>query len=247
MQLKGKISIVTGAASGIGRAIAVRFAKEGTMVVLADIDEAEAENTVSQLGSNGFFIKTDIRNEKEVQNLVEETIKKFGKLDVIVNDVGIYSPLEADIPSLLTKDFQNVMDTNFGSIFLLTKYGIPHLLRTKGSIINIASSLGLIPEAESSIYCASKAAIIMFTRTTALNYAKDGVRINCICPGPIDTPLLRKAFPDRKELDGYLAENPMRRAGIPSEVANVALFLASQEASYVTGSIYTVDGGETLK
>ena len=138
------------------------------------------------------------------------------------------------------------METNFKSIFLLTKFAIPHLLKSQGNIINIASSLGLIPEAESPIYCSSKAAIIMFTKATALNYSKSGVRINCICPGPIDTPLLRRAFPDEKELAEYLKRNPMGRAGTSDEVANVALFLASQESSYVTGGIYTVDGGESL-
>lgn len=246
MQLKNKVSIITGSSSGIGQAIAIHFAKEGAKVVVADIDEGGAKNTLSQISDSGFFVKTDVRSEQEIKNLVDRTLEKFGKIDIVVNSVGIYSPLEADVASLPTKDFSNVMETNFASIFLLTKFAIPHLLKSKGNIINIASSLGLIPEAESPIYCSSKAAIIMFTKTTALNYAKSGVRINCICPGPIDTPLLHRAFPDEKELAEYLKRNPMGRAGTSDEVANVALFLASEESSYVTGGIYTVDGGESL-
>jgi len=246
MKLENKVAIITGSSSGIGQAIAVRFAKEGAQVVVADIDEGGAKNTLSQIAASGFFVRTDVRNEQEIKNLVDKTLEKFGKLDLIVNSVGIYSPLEADIASLSAKDFSNVMETNFASIFLLTKFAIPNLLKSRGGIINIASSLGLIPEAESPIYCSSKAAIIMFTKTTALNYAKNGIRINCICPGPIDTPLLHRAFAEEKELAEYLKRNPMGRAGTSDEVANVALFLASQESSYVTGSVYTVDGGESL-
>lgn len=246
MKLENKVAIITGSSSGIGQAIALRFAKEGAMVIVADIDESGAENTLSQISDAGIFVKTDVSNEQKVKSLVDKTSEKFGKLDIVVNSVGIYSPLEADIAFLPTKDFSNVMETNFKSIFLLTKFAIPHLLKSQGNIINIASSLGLIPEAESPIYCSSKAAIIMFTKTTALNYAKSGMRINCICPGPIDTPLLHRAFPDEKELAEYLKRNPMGRAGTSDEVANVALFLASQESSYVTGGIYTVDGGESL-
>lgn len=246
MRLKDKVSIITGSSSGIGQAIAVRFAKEDARVVIADIDEDGAKNTLSQVPNAGTFIKTDVREEQDVRNLVDRTLEKFGQIDVAVSSVGIYSPLEADIATFSLKNFSNVMGTNFTSIFLLTKFAIPHLLKTKGSIINIASSLGLVPGAESPIYCSWKAAIIMFTKTTALNYAKSGVRINCICPGPIDTPLLHKAFPDKEELKEYLERNPMGRAGSTDEVANVALFLASKESSYVTGGIYTVDGGESL-
>ena len=246
MNLKEKICIITGASSGIGQCISIRFAKKGAKVVIADIDNDGAKKTLSQISNSAIFIKTDVRKEQEIKNLVDETLAKFGKIDVVVNSVGIYSPLEANIVSLPIQNFSNIMKTNFTSIFLLTKFTIPHLLKTKGNIINIASSLGLVPEAESPIYCSSKAAIIMFTKTTALNYSKSGVRINCVCPGPINTPLLRKAFPDEKKLKEYLRRNPMGRAGTPDEVANLALFLASSESSYITGGIYTVDGGESL-
>lgn len=246
MRLENKVAIITGASSGIGQAIALRFVKEGAKVVIADIDEQGAARTLSHLGDAGRFVKTDVRREQEVKHLVENTLAGFGAIDIVVNAVGTYSPLEADVASLPTEEFLNVMDTNFTSIFLLTKFAVPHLLKTRGSMIHIASSLGLVPEAESPIYCSSKAAIIMFTKATALNYAKSGVRINCICPGPIDTPLLRRAFTDAGGLAEYLARNPMGRCGTAEEVANVACFLGSQESSYVTGSAYTVDGGESV-
>lgn len=247
MNLKDKVSIITGASSGIGQSIAIRFAKEGAKVVIADIDEKGAEDTFSQISNKGIFIKTDVRKEQDARNLVDKTIIKFGKIDIVVNSAGIYSPLQANIATLPIKDFSNVMDTNFTSVFLLTKFTIPHLLKTKGVIINIASSLGLVPEPESTIYCSSKAAVIMFTKATALSYSKHGVRINCICPGPIDTPMLRKAFP-KSELKEYLTKQTLfGRAGTPDEVANLVLFLASSESSYITGGIYTVDGGESLK
>lgn len=246
MKLKNKVSIITGASSGIGQAIAIRFAKEGAKVVVADIDEEGAKKTLAQVSNTSIFVKADVRNEDEVKNLMNRTLEEFGEIDIIVNSVGIYLSLEADIASLSVKDFSNVMDTNFTSIFLITKFAIPHLLKSKGNIINIASSLGLAPEAKSPIYCSSKAAIIMFTKTTALNYAKNGVRINCVCPGPIDTPLLHKAFSNKKELQKYLKRNPMGRAGTSEEVANLTATIASPESSYITGGIYTVDGGESL-
>ncbi len=246
MKLKDKITIVTGAASGIGRAIAVRFAREGAVVVIADVDEGGAQGTLSQMSGEGVFIKTDVRSEADVKRLVEQAVEKYGSLDVVVNAVGIY-PKEGEAAGIDEETYTNLIDTNFKSVFLVSKHTLPHLTQTKGNIINISSSLGIVPEPNSPLYCASKAAINMFTQSTAFKYAPRGVRVNAVCPGPIDTPLLQKAFPTKEEMAEYLAEVPMCRAGTPEEAANVVLFLASSEASYVTGGLYTVDGGEILR
>lgn len=244
---KNKTVVITGGSSGIGKAIAVKFIESGAEVIIASHNEAQGDKACKDMPGNCTFVKTDVRKESDVKNFFEEIAKKYGKLDILVNSAGIYSPNQADITSLSFEEFNDTMETNFNGVFLTTKFGLPHLLKTKGKIINIASSLGLVPEKESTIYCASKAAVIMFTKTTALQYASQGVRINSVCPGPIDTPMLNNAFPDKKELDEYLKANPMMRAGTPEEVANLVLFLVSEDNSYITGGAYTIDGGESLK
>lgn len=246
MNFKNKVIVITGGSSGIGKAIAVKFVENGARVVIASQNEAQG-NKVCEDISNCIFIKTDVRKEGDMKNLFEEVIKKYNQLDILVNSAGIYSPNQADIPNLSFEEFNDTMQTNFNGVFLATKFGLPHLLKTKGNVVNIASSLGLVPEKESSIYCSSKAAVIMFTKTIALQYASQGVRVNAVCPGPIDTPMLNNAFPDKDELKEYLEENPMKRAGTPDEVANLVLFLASQENSYITGGTYTIDGGDWIK
>ena len=187
-----------------------------------------------------------MRDENSVKDLIQNTADRFGRIDVVVNSAGIYSQNQHDIPNLSIEEFDDSMNTNFRGIFLTTKYALPYLLKSRGNIINISSALGLVPEKESSIYCASKAAVNMFTKAVALNYADKGVRINAVCPGPIDTPMLNANIP-QDEMADYLNANPMKRAGTTDEVANLALFLASDKASYITGSTYTVDGGESLK
>ena len=246
LQLKGLAAVVTGAASGIGRAIAQRFAQEGARVVVADIDESGGRQTAAQLADRAVFVKTDVRQEDDIHRLVDAATQRWGKLDAVIHSAGIFSPKEMDLTTLPVEEFTRVMQTNFASAFLLTKYGVPHLLRSRGTLIHIASCFGLDPSAELPIYSASKAAIIALTKSTALRVAKHGVRVNCICPGPIDTPMLRSAFPDEGSFRAYLAEHPMGRAGTPEEVANVAVFLASSQSTYVTGSVYVVDGGALL-
>jgi NAD(P)-dependent dehydrogenase (short-subunit alcohol dehydrogenase family) len=246
MLLKNKVAIVTGASSGIGRAIAQRLSDEGAKVVVADIDENGAKDTLSKV-SSGIFVQTDVCSEAEVKKCVNQAIEKFGNIDVLVNCVGIYSSNEADITSISEEYFDTVMDTNFKSVVWMSKYCIPELMKTKGNIVNIASICGLASSPESTIYGSAKAAVIMFTKNTAVTYSGAGVRINCISPGAIDTPLLRNSFP-QKYLDQVLIpETFMKRVGTPEEVANVALFLASCQASYVTGVVLPVDGGESLK
>jgi len=247
MKLQNKVAIITGGTSGIGLAIANLFAEEGSMTVIAGNKAEDGDKIAKSLSSHCLFIQTDVREEQQVKNLFSATISKFGRLDILINSAGVYSFSQDDIAQMPTADFDEIMDINFKGTFLTTKYAIPELLKTKGNIINISSSLGIVPEKESAIYCASKAAIIMFSKAIALQFPEKGLRVNSICPGPIDTPMLRRAFPEKKEYDEYLKLNPMKRAGKPEEVAKLALYLASEDASYVTGGIYTIDGGESLR
>jgi len=238
MEFKNKVVVVTGGSSGIGKRIAERFSEEGAKVIASSRDEKSE--------GNFEFIKADVREEREVKGLIESVIKKYRKIDILINSAGIYSQNQYDIVNLSAEEFDDSMNTNFRGTFLTTKHVLPYLLKNEGNIVNISSALGLVPEKESSIYCSSKAAVNMFTKTLALNYADQGIRINAVCPGPIDTPMLNENIP-AGEMKDYLEANPMKRVGTTDEVANLVLFLASSKASYITGSLYTVDGGESLK
>ena len=247
MKLKNKVVIVTGGTSGIGFAIAKLFSEEGAKVVIAS-DKLENGNDIAKsISSDCLFIQTDVREEGQIKNLLSETIKKFGKLDILINSAGVYSFSQSDIAQMPTADFDWIMNVNFKGIFLTTKSAVPELLKTKGNIINISSALGIVPEKESAIYCASKSAVIMFSKAVALQFPEKGLRVNSICPGPIDTPMLHRAFPEKKEYDEFLKKNPMKRAGTPEGVAKLALFLASEDTGYITGGVYTIDGGQSLR
>jgi NAD(P)-dependent dehydrogenase (short-subunit alcohol dehydrogenase family) len=247
MKLKDKIAIITGGTSGIGFAIAKRFSDEGAQVVITSDSDTDGDDKAKLVSETCTFIRTDVRDNEQVKKLIASVIEKHGKLDIVVNSAGVYSFSQSDITQMPVEDFDTTMDINFKGIFLMTKHVLPELLKTSGNIINIASALGLVPEKESPIYCASKAAVIMFSKATALQFPEKGVRVNSICPGPIDTPMLHRAFPNQQEYDEYLEFNPMKRAGKPEEVASLAVFLASNEAGYITGGVYTIDGGESLK
>jgi len=230
MSFKGKTVVITGGSSGIGKAIVQRFLREKAKVVVFDLAAPKF---------NVKFFKVDVRKESEVMR----GFASIERLDVLVNNAGIYKPVL--IEKISKQQLDETIDTNLKGLVLVSKYALPLLKKSKGNIINISSGLGIVPEPESPVYCATKAAIIMLTKAMAQQYAKDGVRVNTILPGPIDTPLLRRAFASQKELDNYARLNPMRRIGKPEEVANVVRFLASDEASYVTGALYAVDGGES--
>ena len=230
---KNKTVIITGGFTGIGAAITRLFVKEGANVIVI------SKNRGKQIESSSVtFTETDVRDEGSVKKAVDDTLKKFGTIDIVVNNAGVNYQNQRDITVFSLEEYRNVIDTNMTGPFLTTKHTLPHLLKTKGSIINIASQLGLVPDANFPIYCASKAAVVMFTKAMAVRYAADGIRINCVCPGPIDTSFLKKNF--------LVSKLPMGRLGTPDEVANVVLFLASDKCSYVNGAAYTVDGGSSL-
>jgi len=252
MRLGGKVAIVTGAGSGIGRATANLFAKEGAKVVVADIESSLGKETVEEISKNGgtaVQAVADVSKADEVRAMIKTCITSFGKLDVLFNNAGIEGP-----GGLLWKmkedDWNRVIDVNLKSVFLGCKYAIPHMKKTKGSIINTASELGLVGSTSRPAYSASKGGIIALTRSLALQCAPYGIRVNCICPGATETPLLVRFVGEKqreRRLRKVTQEIPLRRLGKPMDIAYAALYLASEESSFVTGSILVVDGGSTAQ
>jgi len=230
MKLTNKIALITGGSKGIGRAIAQMFIKEGAKVIVFDIEKPDYEVE---------FYQVDTGEEEQI----EKAFGQIKQLDILVNNAGVY--FQASVEETSKEQLDKIVDINLKGTYLMSKYAIPLIRKTKGNIINISSGLGVVPEPESPAYCSTKAAIIMLTKCMAQEYASEGLRINAILPGPIDTPLLRNAFSSEKEIEEYAKLNPMKRIGRPEDVASVAVFLASDEASYVTGGLYSVDGGES--
>lgn len=243
-KLNDRVVIITGGSSGIGKATAVLFAQEGAKVIIASINPEEGKSALKQISGDSIFIKCDVSRSNDVKRLIDTTISKYGRLDILINNAGIY--FQKLIDRLDENEWDKVMDINLKGPFLCSKYALPFLKKSSGTIINTASTLGLVPEAETPAYCASKAGLIMLTKTMALAYSEYNLRINAVCPGPILTPLLIKAIP-KEELEDYTKRQTLfKRLGTPEEVAKVMLFLASDDASYVTGAVYTVDGGESI-
>ena len=235
------VALITGGDSGIGLAIARKFVTEGYCLAICGTDRKKGERalaTLSQPKSAAVYIVADVRKEKQIQKMIGRVIARFGRLDLLCNNAGIQklSALEA-VSSALWDD---VMSVNARGVFLCTKYALPHLKRTKGSIINVSSIGGLVGYAEGSAYCASKAAVIMMTKTFALELAGYDIRVNCICPGATRTPMI--AAEKLKDLSTRI---PLGRVGEPQDVAEMAFFLASDRARQITGGVHVVDGGIT--
>jgi NAD(P)-dependent dehydrogenase (short-subunit alcohol dehydrogenase family) len=249
MRIKGKVAIVTGGTSGIGLAIARLFAKEGAQVSIAARDESKGKETVEMIlkdGGEAIFIRTDVSREEDVKNLVNTTVKTYKRLNVLVNAAGIYETGTAIDTS--EELWDRVININMKGTFLTMKYAIPEMIRSGGgSIINISSVGGVCGAYNELAYGASKGGVVIMTKDTALDFATQNIRVNCICPGATDTPQTQralKASPDpEKEWKLWVESVPMKRLLKPEEVAYLALFLASDESSGITGAILPVDGG----
>ncbi len=252
MRLNGKVAIVTGAGSGIGEATAKLFAEEGAKVVVADIEPNLGRKVVEQISKKGgaaVQVVVDVSKADEVKGMIDKCINTFGKLDVLFNNAGIEGP-EGPLWEGEEEDWNRVIDVNLKSIFLGCKYAIPHMMRTGGSIINTASELGLVGTPSHPAYSASKGGVIALTRSLALQCAPYGIRVNCICPGATETPLLKRWIGEKQKNERtreVIKEIPLGRLGKPIEIAHAALYLASDESSFTTGSILVIDGGSTAQ
>jgi NAD(P)-dependent dehydrogenase (short-subunit alcohol dehydrogenase family) len=248
MKLQNRCVVVTGAGSGIGRACALQCAKEGANIVVADINEKGAAATVKQIqdaGGNAFAYKVDVANPASVVLLVEATIQQYGKINALINSAAIQ--VNKTIEDTSFEEWNTQMSINVGGIFLCSKHFLPHLKATKGNIVSLSSVNAYFAEPTCAAYCATKAAIIGLTKAMAIDHGHEGVRVNCICPGYIDTGLAEGYFQSQADPAQARADagklHALRRVGKAEEVAKVAVFLASDDASFVTGSAYVVDGG----
>ena len=253
MKLDGKVCIVTGGASGMGRAVALLFAAEGSRVVIADLDSAGAAETISQAGERRVrFVRTDVNDEQQVEDLVRSTVADLGSIDVLVNCAGVAAPLGVERCDLLTREgWQRTIDTNLTGTWLCIKHVAPVMMANGGgAIVNFGSIAGVRVFPGIAPYCAAKAGITALTHCAALEYVSYGIRVNTVCPGTIDTPMVDRLIANLQAQgmgDAHAAihagSSPMKRLGTPEEVAKAVLFLASEDASYVTGTELYVDGG----
>jgi NAD(P)-dependent dehydrogenase (short-subunit alcohol dehydrogenase family) len=246
--LKGKVAIITGAKQGMGKADAMLFAQNGAKVVVADISQEECQRVVDEIEKNGgeaLAVKCDVTSEKEIEELVNKTVEKFGRVDILVNNAGIcqFKPFL----DLTEEEWQRTLDINLKGYFLCAKACAKEMVKQKsGVIVNIASIvMGQMGKGMAGLahYSASKGGIAALTKTMAVELARHNIRVNTIAPGAIDTPMAASAKSDQKVLEQTLAMIPLGRMGKPEEIASTVLFLSSEASSYITGSIVVVDGG----
>ena len=247
-RLDGKVCVITGAGGGMGREAAVLFTSEGAKVCAADVDAAAADETVSLCAGEAFAVEVDVADEAAVAAMMRATADRYGGIDVLYNNAGISPDDDASVLDTTVEAWQRVQDVNTKGVFLCCKHGIPYLrTRGGGSVINVASFVAIVGAATSQIsYTASKGAVLAMSRELATQFAREGIRVNALCPGPVETPLLLNIFGDNPAaLERRRAHWPTGRLAKPREVVNGALFLASDESSYVTGATFLVDGGLT--
>lgn len=256
MRLAGKVALITGAGMGIGRATAQLFAREGARVVVADYDADSGRETVALIhhqGGEATFIQANISQPEQVRAMIQEAIRTYGRIDILHNNAGIDLPQATNVVATKIDDWDRILDVNLKGVFLCSKYAIPELMKAGGGvIINTASIAGLVPMKQEAAYGASKAGLVLLTKQMARDYAQYGIRVNNICPGPMEKPTRhrldylqtdRAAFAKRQS---FSEEIPLGRMCQPDDIAQAVLFLASDEASMITGADLVVDGGFTL-
>lgn len=251
MRLTNKVALITGGTSGIGEATAILFAKEGARVAITGRRETRGQAVMEQIAKGGgqaVFIRTDVRKADDCRRAVEETMRTFGQLDILFNNAGIFYP--HTVVECSEEEWDEQVDTNLKGAFLMSKFALPPMIgRGSGVIINNSSGWGLVGGDRAVAYCASKGGMVLMTKAMAIDHGRQGIRVNCICPGDVDTPML----PADARLRGlkweeYLAgcaARPMGRIGTPEEIARAVLFLASDDSSFMTGAALVVDGGGT--
>ena len=249
MQLTGKVALITGGASGIGRATAELFAREGAAVIIADVNSEVGNSVAAKViasGGRAVFETADVTRATDCRCLLERAIQDFGKIDILFNNAGIMR--RATVLDLREEDWDRVMAINVKSIYLLSREVIPHMQKNGGgSIINTASGWGLSGGPKAAVYCASKGAVVLLTKAMAVDHGPQNIRVNCICPGDTDTAMLRgeakQVGADEANFMADAAKRPLGRVGSPEEIARAALYLASDASSFVTGTALVVDGG----
>ena len=249
MKFQGKSAIVTGGASGIGKASAKQFATEGANVVIADVNpdgEAIARQIGRETQKDISFVQADVSKAADAERLIEEVLRQHGQLEILHNNAGIL--IVGDVTTIPEVDWDRCIDINLKSVYLVSKYAIPAMQQTGGGvIINTASTAGMSGGSGYSVYGASKAAIILLTQCMALDFARHNIRVNAVCPGPTATPMIVPSDADRQStLERWAAELPIGRAGEPEDTAKAVAYLASDDASFVTGTAFVVDGGRLL-
>ena len=249
MRLHGKVALITGAARGQGAAEARLFAQEGAKVVLADVTDQEGiavATEIAEEGADAIYVHLDVTNEAEWEAAIIETVSKFGKLDILVNNAGIWR--RGHVTETSSEQWDSILDVNSKGVFLGTKAAIPEMRKAGGgSIVNISSTAGLVGSSTSAAYSASTGAVRIFSKSTAIQYASEGIRANSIHPGPIDTDMGDQVWPDATSREASISRTALARIGTAKDIAYGALYLASDEASFVTGSELVIDGGVTAQ
>jgi len=249
MRLKGKVALITGGTSGIGCATAVRFAREGARVAITGRDEARGHEVVQQIeqaGQDGLFIRADVRSADDCRNAVDKTLQRFGCIDVLFNNAGVFHP--RTVPECTEEEWDETIDSSLKGAFLMSKYTLPSMIeRGRGSIIHTSSGWGILGGDRAAAYCAAKGGLVVMAKAMAIDHGRHGIRVNCVCPGDVLTPMLYDDAEKRgvswEEYEAGAVQRPLGRIGTVNEIASAVLFLASDESSFVTGESLVVDGG----